>query len=172
MRIIKISILSLIALLVLFLSIGTIFPSFDYTNEVKVEAPMDKCWQSLNNPTTMHRWMQGLETYKLISGEHLQPGGTYSLIIVEGSERMEMIQKIEDINPPASIHLILTNDVLTSDFSYLLSETDGVTTLQAHYEVTGNSILWSSVLRLSKGYISGEGQKQLQKLKTLIESEK
>lgn len=172
MRIIKIIFISLIALVAFFFTLGAIFPTFEYTNKVTINAPKEACWEMLTNPTTLHRWINGLETYKLIGGEHLKAGGTYSMVIVDGSEKMEMNQKIEEVNAPSTIRYILTNDVLTSDYTYSLQEMDGKTTLLADYIVTGNSIIWSSVLHLSKGYIAREGQKDLDKFKALVESGK
>lgn len=172
MRVLKIIIISLIALVVFFFTIGAVFPSFEYTNKVTINAPKEACWEMLTNPTTLHRWMAGLDTYKLIEGEHLKAGGEYAMVIMEGTEKMEMTQKIEGVNAPSSIHFILTNDVLTSDYTYSLEEIDGKTTLLAKYKITGNSTIWSSVLRLSKSYMSGENQKQLNNLKALIESDK
>jgi hypothetical protein len=94
------------------------------------------------------------------------------MVIVEGTEKIEMNQIIEEVNAPSTIHFILTNDVLTSDYTYSLQEMNGKTTLLADYVVTGNSIIWSSILYLSKGYIASEGQKDLDKFNALVKSEK
>ena len=172
MRITKIIISSLLAVVVLLVTISSIFPSFEYTNNVTIHSSKEVCWETMTNPATLHRWISGLETYKLISGEHLKPGGTYSMTIVEGDEKMEMIQRIEDVKPPSEIRYFLTNDVLTSDYTYSLNEAGGTTTLQAHYRITGNSVFWSAILRLSKGVIRSQSQTDLDRLKKMIESNK
>ena len=170
MRILTIVFIFLGVIVIFFVLIGVLSPQFEYTNEVVIHAPQEKCWKELLDSNTMSKWMDGYESLKITQGEHLTPGGTYELIINSDGERMVMSQVIIAIDAPSLIQYELTNDVMLSDYTYSLSELKGQTIVKSTYTIHGNSIFWCSVLRLSKGYLETEGQKQIQKFKAFVES--
>jgi hypothetical protein len=83
---------------------------------------------------------------------------------------MVMREKLIEVRAPAKISYEPDNDVLKSAYSFTFEGTTS-TTITSHYKITGNSMLWKSILFLSKSYMINSGQGQLDALKKVIEKE-
>ena len=116
----------------------------------------------------MSEWLEGFESLTLKSGEQLAKGSTYEIIITDDGHRMVMNEKIIEVNAPSKVSYELNNDVLKSEFSFSFEGTTS-STITSRYKITGNNILWKSILFLSKSYMTTEAQKQLEGLKKVIE---
>lgn len=117
----------------------------------------------------MGQWMSGFESLTPEKGDSLAVGSEYEIVIVDG-ERMEMRERITAVKPFHSVSYELSNDVLTSDYTFVF-EGEGTTLIRAHYKVTGNNIVWKSILFHFKGAISSSSQEQLNLLKKVIEQQ-
>jgi uncharacterized protein YndB with AHSA1/START domain len=169
MKWLKIIGFAIVALIALFFSLGVFVPQYEYESTVTVNAPREKCWKIYHSPSLMGQWMRGFESLTLKKGDSLAVGSEYEIVIVDG-ERMEMREHITAVNPFHSVSYELTNDVLTSEYTFYF-EGEGNTRIRAHYKVTGNNIILKSMLLLFKGAISSSSQEQLNLLKKAIEKE-
>jgi uncharacterized protein YndB with AHSA1/START domain len=159
--------ISIVAFLAL---VGVFFPSYEYSHSIEVNAPQQKCWTAFHDTASVKNWLDGFESITLKSGQALQRDARYELVISDRGERMVMEEIVTDIVAPEHITYLLTNDVLTSEYTFTFTpRSDNITTVENHYCVTGNNILWKSILLLSKSYMSDASQQQLKKLKSVIE---
>ena len=150
-----------------FLSIGLLFPSYEYQSSIVVNASPEKCWSIYHDTKKMAEWLEGFESLTLKNGETLSEGSTYEMVITDDGHRMVMSEKIIEVNAPTKISFELNNDVLRSEFSFSFEGTTS-TTITSHYKITGNSILWKSVLFLSKSYMASSADEQLEGLRKVI----
>lgn len=172
MRILKIAGVIFGFLLAIFILLGVFVPSFEYENSVTVNAGQASCWSTFHDVSKMKSWMEGLESLSLKSGESMQLGSVYEMVMVDNGERMVMNETITDITPGEQISYNLDNDVLNSVYTFTFHATnDHQTIIRGRYKVTGNNLLWRSILFLSKSYIRETGQKQLNAFKEMIEKE-
>lgn len=169
MKWLKIISFAIAALVALFFSLGAFMPQYEYENTVIVNAQREKCWKIYHSPSLMGQWMPGFESLTLKKGDSLAVGSEYEIVIVDG-EMMEMRERITAVKPFHSVSYELSNDVLTSDYTFVF-EGEGTTLIRAHYKVTGNNIVWKSILFLFKGAISSSSQEQLNLLKKVIEQQ-
>jgi len=169
MKIVKIILVTLAGIILLFLSLGLLFPSYEYQSSIVVNASPEKCWTVYHNTKKMGSWLEGFESLTLKSGELLATGSTYEIVVTDDGHRMVMNEKIIEVSAPTKISYELNNDVLKSEFSFSFEGTTS-TTITSRYKIKGNNILWKSILFLSKSYMTSEGQKQLEGLKKVIES--
>lgn len=170
MKTVKIILVTLAGIVLVFLSIGLFFPSYEYQSSIVVNASPEKCWAVYHDTKKMGEWLESFESLTLKSGEHLTLGSTYEIVITDDDHRMVMNEKIIEVNAPTKVTYELNNDVLKSEFSFSFEGTTS-TTITNKYKITGNNLLWKSILLLSKSYMTTEAQKQLEGLKKVIEKE-
>ena len=170
MKIVKIILVTLAGIVLLFLSLGLLFPSYEYQTTIVVNASSEKCWATYHDTKKMGEWLDGFESLTLKSGEQLAAGSTYEIVVTDDGHRMVMNEKILEVNAPTKVSYELNNDVLKSEFSFSFEGTTS-TTVTSKYKITGNNTLWKSILFLSKSYMTGEAQQQLEGLKKVIEKQ-
>ena len=169
MKWLKIIGFTFLVLLLLFFSLGIFVPSYEYQSIVSVNAPREKCWKIYHNPALMGQWMPGFESLALKKGDSLAIGSEYEIVIVDG-ERMVMQERITALTPTRSVSYELTNDVLRSEYTFYF-EGEDTTQIRAEYTVTGNNLVWKSILFVFKGGLSSSSQEQLISLKRVIEQQ-
>ena len=168
MKALRIILYTLTVALLLFLSLGILFPSYEYQSSIVVRAAPEKCWEVFHDTIKMSEWLEVFESLTLKSGEPLSTGSMYELVVNDEGHRMVMSEKIKEVTAPVSASFELDNDVLKSEYSFAFKGTTS-TTITSHYKITGNNILWKSILFLSKSYMVNAAQQQLEALKKVIE---
>lgn len=170
MKVVRIILIAVAGMLLAFLSIGLLFPSYEYQSSIVVNASPEKCWSIYHDTKKMAEWLEGFESLTLKKGETLSAGSTYEIVITDDGHRMVMSEKIIDVSAPTKIVYELNNDVLKSEFSFSFEGTT-TTTITSRYKITGNNILWKSILFLSKSYMTSSASEQLEGLKKVIEKQ-
>ena len=170
MRVVKIILIVILAIVATVIGIGLIVPNFEYGNSIAVQAPPEKCWKVFHDTSRMDRWMEGFKSIVLTQGNHLQPGSEYRIVIDDGNERMVMREKIIAVNPPESVSYELNNEVLKSEFTYRFKGDDNTTQIATNYKVTGNNVFMRAFLFFMKGYLKDSEKQMLEGLKREIES--
>lgn len=171
MKVVKIILIVILAIVATVIAIGLIVPNFEYGNSIAVQAPAEKCWKVFHDTSRMNHWMEGFKSIVLTKGDHLQPGSEYRIVIVDGNERMEMSEKIIAVNAPESVSYELNNDVLRSEFTYRFKGDDNTTEIITNYKVTGNNVFMRAFLFFMKAYLKDSEKKMLEGLKREIESQ-
>jgi hypothetical protein len=170
MKIVRTTIIALTVIVAAFFGIGLIIPSYEYQSFIEVNATPEKCWAIYHDTNRMNEWLKGFESLTLKNGDSLAAGSTYEIVVTDDGHRMVMNEKIIDVTAPTRVSYELTNDVLKSEFSFSFEGTTS-TRITSKYKITGNNILWKSILFLSKSYMTSSGQEQLEELKKIIEKQ-
>lgn len=168
MRALKIIGIVLTVIIVVFLSVGLIVPSYEYDSSIEVNAPVEKCWSTFHDITKMDQWIKGFESLTLKSGDSLAVGSVYEIVIIDDGHRMVMSEALTEVNAPTKVSYELNNDVLRSEYSFSF-EGQSSTKIKSHYKITGKNIFWKSILLLSKSYMRNSAADQLSSLKKVIE---
>lgn len=170
MKILKYAGITVVALVISFFGLGLFVPSFDYASVVTVNASPENCWAALQDSSRMKNVMPGLVRITLKRGEHLKAGAEYEIVIRQ--DKIYIMQEtLKEVRPPEWAAYELTNDVMTSVYHYQLIPKSSQTEIHNLYQVTGNNLVWKSILFLSKSYLQQASQLQLDMLKKEIESE-
>ena len=170
MKVLKIIGIVLAAIIIAALSLGLIVPSYEYESTVQVNASPEKCWKVFHDTKQMNKWMGGFESLTLKKGDSMTVGSQYEIVMNGHDKRMVMNETITEINAPTKVSYELNNDVLKSEFTFSF-EGSSSTTITSRYKVSGNNILWKSILFLSKSYMTNASQSQLLLLKKAIEEQ-
>lgn len=168
MKFLKIILFAGAGLVLIFFSLGLIFPSYEYESSVMVKASPEKCWIVFHDSKKMSEWMDGFESLTLKNGEPMTPGSLYEIVVNDHNKRIVMSEKLIEVNAPTRVSYELNNEVLKSESSFSFEGTAS-TTIVSHYKITGNNILWKSILFASRSYMTRSGQEQLESLKKVIE---
>jgi uncharacterized protein YndB with AHSA1/START domain len=169
MKKVKVLAVIVVALLGIFLSLGSFFPTVEYSCSLPVRGTPAKCWNTLHDTSKMSRWITGLESFRQIQGDSLMPGAVYEIIIRQ-DKRMVMQEEVKEMTKPIRIGYELNNNVLKSQYSFDFVGKDGQTQITSTYRVTGKNLMWKSLFVLSKSYFRKGSMEQLESLKKLIES--
>lgn len=169
MKILKILGAAVVLLIAAFLIMGIAVPTYEYGSSIIVHRPQQHCWENFHDTSNMKSWNAGFVSLKLKKGEYKKVGSIYELVMEDKNERMVMTETIMQIDSPREISYLLTNDVLESQFSYTFEAQGDSTKIESHYKVTGNNILWRSILYLSKSYLKDTSEAQLRAFKKHIE---
>ena len=65
-----------------------------YTEEIEINSNIDSLIVLFDNPYNMKEYMQGIESYKLISGEIREVGAKAEITAVMGENKVIMIEEI------------------------------------------------------------------------------
>lgn len=170
MKALKIAGIVLLIIAIVFFSLGIFIPFYEYQSSIEVNAPPEKCWKVFHNTSLMDQWLPGFESLTLKAGDTLAIGSSYEIVVNDHHKRMIMLEKITGVIAPSSISYELNNDVLKSEYSYSF-EGSSSTKISGHFKITGNNIVWKSILILSKSYMTSSSQNQLSLLKKVIEQQ-
>ena len=169
MKILKYTGITITLLIVLFLGVGLFIPRFEYSASTQVNINPEKCWTILHDTTRMKKWLPGFVSLTLTKGEYLQVGSVYEIVLLQ-DKLYRMQETMKAVNPPQWVSFVLINDVMKSEYSFRLTGNSTQTEIQSHYTVTGNNLIWRSILLLSKSYLQKNAQDQLDSLKAVIET--
>jgi len=171
MKILKLFGWALVLLVAVFFATGLLMPTYEYDNEVAINASQKKCWTFFHDVSKMGLWNEGFESFKLIKGDSTAPGSEYELVITQ-QKRMVMYETIKEFVPPSKFSFQLDNEVLRSDTEFFFTSSGSSTVITAHYKIVGNNLWWRSIFAFFRGYFKSSTQKQLENLKSAIESDK
>lgn len=65
-----------------------------YLSQIVINKPVDEVVRLFDNPDNLYLWMDGLQSFELLSGEAGKPGARSKLVFLMGKRRMEMIETI------------------------------------------------------------------------------
>jgi hypothetical protein len=153
MKKILFGILVLLTIIVIVMIIGWSNPQFQYGNSITIERAPVACYNILSDTTQIRKWMPGFRHQRLLKGEHQKPGAEYMLVIEDG-EVMTMYQRVTEWNAPEKMGYVLTNDVLTSTYSYSLRGDFTQTVVSTSYVVEGNNVFMKAILFFSKSLLA------------------
>ena len=170
MKALRITLYLITGIVLLFFSLGVIVPSYVYQSSIVVNASPEKCWAAYHDTKEMAERLEGFESLTLKSGELLSPGSMYEIVVNDKGRRMVMSEKIMEIIAPNKISYELNNDVSRSEFSFSF-EGIASTTITSKCKISGNSILWKSILFLSKSFTVNAVPQQFEGLKKVIEKQ-
>ncbi|MEL7001466.1 MAG: SRPBCC family protein [Bacteroidota bacterium] len=171
MKVLKIIGTILIALLLLFFSVGLIWPTFSYESKVIVNAPIDQSWEVFTDTSHSSKWMEGFKSIKTISKEPDEVGSTYELIFNSNGEEIKLLETVTHYDVNNLYGMDIQSDVLYNEsLIYFDSESDK-TVITAKNSVSGNGMFWKSLLYIMKSTFQETSDQQYEKLKKVIENQ-
>ncbi|MEM7247907.1 MAG: SRPBCC family protein [Acidobacteriota bacterium] len=147
--------------------------SFDYTNEVRIERPVEQTWAVFTDGSRMGEWIHGIERVENVSGEHLEVGSQWKLVMVEGGRDIEMVETVTACEPPSVFSFDMDNPWFLGQHAITLRPEDGgaATVLTAKNTVAGKGAFKRFLLWIGREGITAQGQHAYEHLKEIVEAE-
>ncbi|HEY6160085.1 MAG TPA: SRPBCC family protein, partial [Bacteroidia bacterium] len=147
-----------LALTLIFFSLGLIFCPVTYTNEVKVKSSNEHAFTVFMDMSKMPKWMNGFKKMELVDGFPFMKGSVYRLTLVQKGKEYVMTETLTGIKVFREFDFTIENDVLVNEVQILFAEQDGQTTITVKNKVKGKNIFWRSMFVMSKGYLKNTQQ--------------
>ncbi len=157
-----------------FVALGIFITEVEYENNLEINAPIDAVWDLLTDHSRSTEWMDQLEKFELLEGEH-QRVGTKMLLEFESAQDQKPIRAIEtitEIEKPQRFAFDMDTDLFTGNTEITLESKGNKTDLTAINKVSGKSVYWRSLLFLIKGHLQSQSQISYDNLKHILEKQK
>jgi len=145
------------------------------SHEVIVNKPLKNVWQYSNNPQNLNKWLNDFVRYEQITGDVTAPrvGDTSSHTYRQGKGEFTMQETITLYEPPKRIELFMTSKYFDMEIVNRFEEiADDKTRLFASAEFVRTGWMMKTIfLFSSKKKMQADHERQIVKLKTLIETE-
>tara|TARA_B100001758_G_C18348150_1_gene578236 strand:- start:653 stop:1159 length:507 start_codon:yes stop_codon:yes gene_type:complete len=83
-----------------------------YTEEIEINTNIDTVIALFDNPYNMQKYMQGIESYKVVEGNIREVGTKAEMIVLMGEEKIIMIEEIITNNLPKEKKVTYTADAV------------------------------------------------------------
>lgn len=170
MKFLKIALILVLLLVVAFLAIGFIKPSVSYQNEVLINAPKDKSWQVMMDPSKLNEWLTGYKRSELISGEAGTVGAVSNIYFDQNGKEIVIKETITVVENDV-LGMDFENDFMDMKYDIRIQEIEGKSQLSSRTTAKAKGMVSRSITSLMKGTLVNQEQTNLDKLKRVIEAE-
>ncbi len=143
-----------------------------YTCSIDINSPIEKVVNLWQDETYFHKWQDGFQSIEHLSGER-NVVGAKSRIIIEGKQRIELIETILTNNLPTEKiglyeHIHMTN----TQASRFMAIDEKKTRYTSEVEYTKfNGIMIKIMAKLFPGQFKKQSQKWMENFKAFVESQ-
>ncbi len=171
MKILKISLGVIAALVAIFFLLGVFTPKVSYSTEVEVNKSLNESWAVFMDESKASQWVEGLEGMELLSGTKNEVGATSKITIVQNGETMEMTEEVMAIKEMEQYALKFEMDVMTNQVDIKFAAKDDNTTIITTNAIAeGKGMFMRSMFALMKGAFKDQNDKMYNRLKEEIEA--
>ena len=140
-------------------------------NTIYINRPPDAVAEVLHDPTKATLWTSGLERFEVISKTPGLVGSKARLHYIEGDRSYVMEDHLLEADPGRRYLSRVTGDVIDAVVETILEPENGGTRMEVHWTGRGKPIILKLMLPFMRANIARQTQKDLVKLKELVESE-
>ena len=163
--------ITILVLVIIFFSLGIIFPSITYETKITVNKPVETSFAVFTSPFKLSDWITGLKGIGLISGIPNTVGSKWKFIITQNGKDYELIQTMKELKPNELFVTHADNELFTDDVKVKFISKGTATEIIATSNLSGKNIFWRSVFTCAQFYLGSNDQKMYDKLKEVIEKE-
>lgn len=171
MKYLKYLLLVILLLLIIFIAIGFITPSINYESEVTVNKPAKEVWAVMQDESKLDQWITGYKRSEVISGAAGTVGAVSNVYVEDQGQETVMQETITGLTPNKRMAMDFSiPDMMDMEYEMLLDEVDGKTVLTSKTLTTGAGLFTKPMIALMKGAMIKQEDINMNKLKTVIES--
>lgn len=142
-----------------------------YVSEIIIDRSIDTVVRLFDNPDNLYAWMDGLQSFELLSGTAGQPGAKSKLVFQMGKRRIEMIETITERNLPSVFSGTYDADGV---HNIVVNRFEAISDNQTKY-ITENTFEFKGFMKLMGWLMPGAFKKQsdvyLQHFKAFVEKQ-
>lgn len=169
MRYLKYILGAIALLLILFLAIGFISPSFSYDSEIEVNKSVEEAWAVMNDETKISEWLEGMTKMEHVSGEKGTVGAVTRYTYIENGQESTILETMKAIRPNEHVAMdFVMEGVMNMDYKMDFINKDGKALLKSSTTAEGDGMFMRSLLFFMKGNMQAQEDINMGHLKTLI----
>jgi hypothetical protein len=165
----KYTAITLVILVLVFLSLGVFSPGFSFQNKVIVDKPLSESFMKFIDPTRMKDWIPGYKDLTWISGFPMTPGSKWKIIVMKDGKNYEIEETLIDMKMRELFAFHLSNSVLESDVFIHFKAMGNRTEILVDNKVKGKNMIWRSLFVFFRGSFPAIQQETYDNLKKSIE---
>jgi len=169
MKYLKYLLILIVVLVLVFIGKGFFTSSIAYKNEVVVNKPANESWAVMSDEANLPKWLKGFKKTELIKGTANTVGAVSKVFVEENGREMIMEETITAIKPNEHLAMTFTMDFMDMQYEIFFKENDGKTTINSKSTVSGNGILYKSMVSFMQGSMKEQEEENLKSLKKIIE---
>ncbi len=163
--------ITILVLVILFFSLGIIFPTISYESKITVNKPVETSFGVFTNAFKLSDWVIGLKGIGWISGGQNEVGSKWKFIVTQNGKDYELIQTLKAYKKNELFLSNSDNELFIVDVEVKFISKGTSTEIIATSHLSGKNIFWRSVFVLGKFYLNKNDQKMYDKLKEVIEKD-
>jgi len=168
-KILKYSGIAVFSLVIVFFSMGFLFPSFEYENSVIVNKPAEQSFKVFTDVLKLSEWIPGFKRVKLLSGKQNETGSIIEMMLEQEGKTFILTQKITNYKENELFAFALDNDVLSNNCEIKFISKGTSTEIISSNHITGKNIFWKSLFVFSHSYFKKQSKEMYENLKKVIE---
>ncbi len=153
-----------------FIAYGYFSPAIDHTAKEEVNAPLDKCWGFFKKVHRMDEWISGFKKIEIIEGFPNRPGSKFRVILEKDGEEISLVQTVIAYEEGKVFSFNMENDQVFGHTEISFEHEDGKTYIDYRQILKGTNALYNAVINIQEGQFVDQQNKDLHKLRLLIES--
>ena len=163
--------LTILILVIVFFSLGIIFPTVTYESKINVNKPVEKSFGVFTNAMKLSDWIIGLKGIGWISGNQNEVGSKWKFIITRFGNDYELIQTLNAFKQNELFSSNSDNDSFINNVEVKFISKGNSTDIVATSHLSGKNIFWKSAFFCGQSVLHSQDQAMYDKLKEVIEKE-
>lgn len=154
-----------------FFGMGLFNPTISYKNSVTINKTKDEVWAAFIDESNTKKWLKGLQSIELVSGEKGKPGSKYKLLIQDKGEMIPIFETMKKIEPGRLYSFTLDAEPLTNEVTTTFRDQNGVTVMEQNEVVRGKNLFWRSLFFWLQSTFQANSMENLMNFKRFLEGQ-
>lgn len=140
-----------------------------YNNEITINAPKTKVWQTINDQEKGGQWLTGLKKVEVVKAVPGNVGRILNMTYENDGNKTVIKETTTEFKENESLALTMEADIFINHNRMDLFEKDGRTILRTRSKVKGRGFFFRGMMPMMKKIFKQEEMKMLNNLKVLVE---
>ncbi|WP_343330225.1 SRPBCC family protein [Polaribacter staleyi] len=170
MKIIKIILGIISAIVVAFLLTGLIVKETVYKVQVTVNKPVSNVFEAFNKSEDLKNWIPEVQSFEVLNDNPGKTGSVYKVVVLNQGQEITMTEKVMAYVPNEKVTLFFDAEGMLKKDDYTFTENDGVTTITLNASCQSETYLMACVFPYFKGTFIEQDQSYLNNFKEFVEN--
>lgn len=171
MRFVKYTLFGLIGITLAFFSLGFFHSSFQYENQIEINASVEDSYAVFIDESLASQWLSGYVGHEVLKGAPLTPGSRFLMKFEENGTPYQFVEELIDIKENEKFIFDMETDFFNGKVEVYFEGDSTKTTLKAYTTMEPNSLFYKSMFYAMKSGLANRSQVQYEALKELIEKQ-
>ncbi len=171
MRFVKFTLIGLLGITLAFISLGFFHSSFQFENQIEVDASVEKSYATFVNDSLKAEWLEGYLGKEVLSGKRRVPGARFLVKFEQAEERGEIIEVLKEAQENEKYIFDMLTDVFDGTIEVYFEGGEQKTVLKIFTTIKGSNVFYRSMFYLLKGALQKQAQTNYDLLKVVIEKQ-